>query len=374
MSFKVFLFINLIFLTFSLKETLPLYKAMTELKTPLLKEACRFELEKDDDKFIYMKPCEEGYNCEYIKKDISICVPNYTRQKLGETCNYDTECLFGHCENQKCTFSEKDDPNYYEIEDVYRCGNGLYYLENKEKCVKKEDFDFLEGYCRYTKKGGKEIRIHPIEPFHVCGESGVVPKDDKVLEPGTIYTKINEIGTLKIGTKTLSEYACQSGGVTKSVDDEFWFCDKIKSMSSGVKDGKAYCDYDFEYAGKKYITEDDYEGLFFYRNELTGDLMPFGKDYFEAVTKYFELVKKYKKKCKTNSHDYYLRPIDCGIRELYNAYFYVNNMYLYNNNTNEALMVRDALRSQDYDNKYVSSNILIFNKFIFMLFAILSFF
>jgi hypothetical protein len=371
MSFKAFLIVNLIILAFSLKGDEPLFRAMTELKPPLIKEACEFEFKKDKEKFIYMKPCEEGYNCGNKMKDISICIPNYLGQKLGEACNYDAECLFGHCENQKCTFSEKDKPKHYEIEDFYRCGNGLFYLESENKCAKKDEFDYLENYCRYTKKGGKEVRIHPISPFYVCGESGIVPEGDKNLEPGTVYTKINKMANLDTGKKTVSEYACKTGGVTKCDDDEFWICDNIIKMTSGVKDGKAYADYEFQIAGKKTITEDDYDGLFFYRNEMTGDLIPFNKDYFQAVKKYYEAIKKYENKCKKNTHDYYLRPFDCGIREIYNAYFYLNNMYLFNNNTDEAVMIRDALRSQDFDNKYVSSNILTFKKSILMVFAIL---
>ena len=70
MSLKVLIVVNLIILTVSLKETQPLYKAMTELNPGLQKEACRFKLEKEDNEFIYVKPCEEGSNCGNNINDI----------------------------------------------------------------------------------------------------------------------------------------------------------------------------------------------------------------------------------------------------------------------------------------------------------------
>ena len=76
-SIVFILIVDLIVLTFSLKGDEPLFRAMTELKQPLIKEACEFEFKKDKEKFIYMKPCEEGYNCGNKMKDISTCIPNY---------------------------------------------------------------------------------------------------------------------------------------------------------------------------------------------------------------------------------------------------------------------------------------------------------
>lgn len=248
MSMKIFFFVDLIIFAFSLKDTLPLYKAMTELNPPLQKEACRFRLAKEGDVFIYVKPCDEGSNCGNKVNDISTCIPNYIGQKLEETCNYKDECLLGHCdeEKQKCTFTKKDKAKHLEIEDVYRCGNGLFYLEKNQNCVEEKDFDYLEGYCRYTKKTGVEVRTQPISPFYVCGESGYAQKDDPILKEGTAYTKITKIGTLDNGKKTMSEYACKSGGVSKARDDEeFWICDNIKNVKKGTRpDGTIYADYE----------------------------------------------------------------------------------------------------------------------------------
>ena len=380
MSLKVLIVVNLIILTFSLKETQPLYKAMTELNPGLQKEACRFKLEKEDNEFIYVKPCEEGSNCGNNIDDISTCIPNYIGQKLGETCNYKAECLFGHCdeEKHKCTFTKNDKPKHFEIEDINRCGNGLFYLEKNKNCVEKTDFDYLEGYCRYTKKGGKEINIQPISPFYVCGESGFATKDDPNLQEGSAFTKITKIGTLDNGKKTVSEYACKTGGVIKEKeDDEFWTCDNIKSVKKVTgQDGLISAEYEFEIVGKKTITIEEYDGVYFYRDELTGDIIPYGFEYLYAFKDYANTMRKYEKSCKENSHDYYFRPFDCGIKQISDAYFYLNYLYFYKKDKKEAIMVRDFLLNQDFDTWVAptpsNSPCLKFNKSILMLIIILS--
>ena len=98
MQLNIFLFAILIILSFSLKETLPIYKAMTELKPALQKEACLF---KKDNEELYMQPCQEGFHCGNKQKDISTCIPNYFGQKVGEACNYDDECIYGECDEKR---------------------------------------------------------------------------------------------------------------------------------------------------------------------------------------------------------------------------------------------------------------------------------
>ena len=134
MLFKIFIFAGLIIIAFSLRYTIPLYKAMTELNLSLQKEACRLKLEKDDEVFIYVKPCDKGSNCGNKVNDISTCIPNYIGQKLEETCNYKDECILGHCdeEKHKCIFSKKDKAKHLEIEDIYKCGNGLFFSKKQK--------------------------------------------------------------------------------------------------------------------------------------------------------------------------------------------------------------------------------------------------
>ena len=101
MTLKILLFVQLIIFSLSLKETLPIYKAMTELKPALQKEACLFKKDIDDDnKEFYVQPCQEGFHCGNKQNDISSCIPNYFGQKVGEACNYDDECFLGDCDKK----------------------------------------------------------------------------------------------------------------------------------------------------------------------------------------------------------------------------------------------------------------------------------
>ena len=373
MQLKIFLFVNLIILSFPLKETLSIYKAMTELKPALQKEACLFKKDEDDNDnydYVYVQPCEEGYHCGNENHDISTCIPNYIGQKVGETCNYDDECILRDCDekSQKCTYNK---PIYDEISYSYRCAEGLVYYDKEKKCVDKKKYNFLDGYCTYTKKGtSEEINIEPNEPFYVCGEAGFAGKDQPELEEGKRYIKISKVGSLKLGTITSVEYACNSGAVSKVEENEFWRCDKIKGMKTGVENNKKYVEYEFEKAGKQKYTEEDYDGGYFYYNKLNGEYEAYSKDYHDAFDDYYKKMKKYEKKCVSKSHDYYFRPLDCGIKEIADAAFYLDKMYFYKNTNKEAKIVRDYLLGEDYTTRSVSSGTLSFKKSLFKLFVI----
>ena len=378
MKFNVFLFVNLIVLSFSLKETLGIYKAMTELKPPLQKEACSFKIDEDDAndnyEYVYVQPCQEGYHCGNKNHDISTCIPNYFGQKVGEDCNYDDECLLGDCDSKskKCTYNK---PVYDELSYSYRCAEGLVYYYKEKKCIDKTKYNILDGYCTYTKKGEKEpVNIEPNEPFYVCGEVGTAGKNQPELEPDTPYVKISKVGSLKTGSITSVEYACNSGAVSKVKDSDYWMCDKIKSMKTWVEDNKKYVEYDFEKAGKQKFTEDDYDGGYFYYNMLNGEYEAYSKDYHKAFDDYYGLMKKYEKKCVSKSHDYYFRPLDCGIKEIADAAFYLDKIYFYTNSTKEAKTVRDYFLGEDYTTRSVSSETLSFKKSLFILFVIFALF
>lgn len=375
MSLKVFLYVNLIIMSFSLKETITLYKAMSELGASLQKDVCRLKLEgKDNYDFLYVKPCDEGYHCGEDFDDIGTCIPNYIGQKVGEACNYKDECIFRECDlNAKiCTYK---DPVYVDIDWSYRCANGLFYDNYKEECIDKEENELLDGYCLYTKKNGKEVSIQPNKPFQVCGESGIVPEGDPILEPNTPFIKISEIGELKLGATTVSEYACESGSVSKSTVKDFWICDKITGLTEGTDNGKKYADYIFQIHGNERIYEDNYDGGYFYLNQLTGEIKAFGFDYQDSFAEYLNLLKKYKKKCVENTHDYYFRPFDCGIKELSDLTFFFNNEYFYKNNSEDAKMVKNYLLNQNIYTKYASeksssSSFVTFKNSLFILFVI----
>ena len=364
MQLNIFLFAILIILSFSLKETLPIYKAMTELKPALQKEACLF---KKDNEELYMQPCQEGFHCGNKQKDISTCIPNYFGQKVGEACNYDDECIYGECDekSKKCIYKEGI---YDELSYSYRCAGGLVYDYQNDKCVEN---NFLKDYCTYTKKGEKEISIEPNMPFYVCGEAGyATEKDQPELQPNTRYVKITKIGTLELGATTGVEYACKSGAVSKIEENDFWMCDKIKSSKLGVDGNTKYIEYNFEKAGVRKYTEDDYEGAYFFYNKLTGENEAYEKVYDEIWEKYLKAMKKYEKKCIANSHDYYFRPLDCGIKEIAEAAFYLDKTYFYTNKTKEAKMVRDYCLGEDFTTRTVSSELLSFKKSLIILFAI----
>lgn len=370
MHLNIFLFVNLIILSFSLKETLPIYKAMTELKPALQKEACLFKKDVDDDnKEFYVQPCQEGFHCGNKQNDISTCIPNYFGQKVGEACNYDDECFLGDCDkkSKKCSYQK---PIYDKLSYSYRCAEGLIYSYNDGKCVDSKNF--LEGYCLYTKKGGEQVRVAPNKPFYVCGEAGFADNKQTVLEPDSVYFKMTKVGTLDLGAITGVEYACKSGLVSKSnIHEEFWMCDKIKSSKTGEKDdGLKYVEYEFEKGKKQTYTENDYDGAYFFYNQLTGEKEAFIKDYDKVWENYLKLMKKYEKKCVEESHDYYFRPLDCGIKEIADAAFFLDKVYYYTNNTKEAKMVREYFLSEDYTTRTVSSETLSFKKSLFILFAI----
>ena len=372
MKLNTFLFVNLIIMSFSLEEKLSIYKAMSELKPALQKEACFFKKDEDNDEYeyLYVQPCKEGFHCGHKNYDISTCVPNYAGKKVGEECNYNAECLLGDCNKitKKCTY---DEPIYDELSYSFRCAEGLVYYYKENRCVDKKEYKFLDGYCTYTKKGtNEEISIEPNEPFYVCGEAGFAGEKQPELEPGSPYVKISKVGSLKVGSITSVEYACDSGAVSKVEENDFWMCDKIKSMKTGIENNKKYVEYVFEAGGEKKYSEDDLDGGFFYFNKLTGELEAYNEDYHKAFDDYYELMKKYESKCVSKSHDYYFRPLDCGIKEIADAAFYLDKMYFYNNKNKEAKIVRDYLLGEDYTTRSVSSGTLSFKKSLFKLFVI----
>lgn len=99
-------------------------------------------------------------------------------------------------------------------------------------------------------------------------ESGITTDKDSQLELNTRYTKITKIGSLPLGATTITEYACQSGVVSKSTVQDFWICDKITAIKTGTEDGKKYVIYSFQIHGDEKIYEDNYDGAYFYLNQL----------------------------------------------------------------------------------------------------------
>lgn len=396
MIVKSLLFANLILFTLSLeepqnlKETMPIYKALSELSPPFQQEVCRYENKKNNNEIIYLKSCKDGYRCSYEAYDdddikIYKCIPYFYPQKYGETCNYDIECAVGHCDlsKKKCAFSKDDKP--LSVDNYYRCGSGLIYVEksngNSQNKGCQDKGDYLEKYCRYTKKGDEgETRIYPIKPFYVCGESGIATeKDNPELKPDTIYTKVSKIGTVKNGVLTESEYACKSGGVSPSQEYSekynLWHCDKIKSIiGQGINDdGISYVTYNFEYSKEVNATEED--GYFYY-NYIKGEMEPYNVNYENAFNDYLNAINKYQDDCKPNTHDYYFSPFDCGIKQIRNAYYYtMDNMYLYKVNDDKTKMIRDYLLNEEsVGKKYGSSSILSSKTSILGLIVFLFFF
>lgn len=372
MHLNVFLFVNLIILSFSLKELSEtkkyLYRAMTELDPPLETDACLFQREEmiKNVKYdvYYVKPCQEGFHCgNTFNKIISTCIPNLFGQKVGEKCNYDEECLLGECD-KTCKY-KKAQPDEYSYS--YRCAEGLVYDYINEKCV--ENKNFLEGYCRYTKKGEKEVYIEPNKPFYVCGEAGYATKDQTDFELNSPYIKLTKVGKLKLGETTNVEFACESGAVSKIEGSDFWMCDRIKEMKTGVENNINYVEYKFEKAGTKKYTQDEYEDYFFY-DELTGKIDAYGNKYDDAFSEYKKRVKKYEKKCVEKSQDYYFRALDCGIKEIAEAVFYLFKTNYFSTKDENVKMIRDYFLGQDYTTRTVSSETLSFKKSIFIIIAI----
>ena len=350
MSLKYLICLTLICLSFSLKETIFKYKAMSELNPPLKNEVCKFI--NREEEVIYLKPCEKGYHCGEEANDISICVPNNILKKLGEECNFDNECLAGHCENNKCSFSEADKPYFVENEEIYRCGCDLFYLNDEKSCKNKTKFNYLENFCTYTKnsESSNEVSIEPIKPFYLCGESGTADEKEPNLKPGSHFIKISKIGELKNGVQSEHEYTCETGFRSVFGENLNLICDDVKQIvRKGInEEGLAFAEYIFEKAGHINITEKLYESGFFYRNYFTGELEPYDEIYIKAFKEYVSVLKKNEDKCLANSHDYYFNPLHCGIKEVYDAYFYLNHMCLYSNKTKEAQMIVDYLKNQEF--------------------------
>ena len=223
----------------------------------------------------------------------------------------------------------------------------------------KNKFDYLDNYCKYTKKTGtgKEVNTEPVKPFYMCGEYGEATQGMNDLKLGTSFIKINKIGELENGVKSVHEYTFKTGFRSISGDD--LICDNVeKLIKSGIDEkGIAYADYQFEKAGNMHITEELYDAGFFYRNYFTGQLEPFAEKYIEAFKKYVSVLKANERKCAAKSHDYYFNPLHCGIKEVYDAYFYLNHMCLYQNNTKEAKMIVEFLKNQEFQ-EVASSSIL----------------
>lgn len=386
MTFKIFLFTTLIIFSLALKDKDKdtIYKAMSELKPALQKEACQFIYEYKDEEGdkheeIYMKPCKEGYHCGQKIGDISHCIPNVIHQKYGEKCNYDNECIVGSCDQdkQKCTFV-KDDKAIYKkyVYDMWRCGSELIYSNKNNKCVDKSELDYVEGYCLYTKneEKAKEVDIQPNHPFYVCGEEGIADEKTPQLKQGTKYIKMSKIGSLKSGTQTYHELACEFGTASRSKDGESWICDKIeKFKGTGINEenNKPYIQYQFFIAGEQTIV-DDYED-YIYLNKLNGAYAPYTEKYNDAFKNFKYAIKDYGSKCKSQSHDYYFKPYDCGIKEISDALFYLYNFEFYINKTEEAKTVMNAIKQEDFDKiSYGTSNILSFKIMPLVLISLLS--
>ena len=359
---KIFALFALISFTFSLKDTVYTYKAMTELKKKVDENVCLFI----DENNIYVKACQKGYTCVEQDETISLCEEK-TLKKLGEKCNSDDDCMEGHCDNV-CTFTEEDEPVYIELEGIYTCGKGLIYSKDEKKCKSSEKFTYLKDYCKYTPKGeSKQIDIEPAEPFYMCGEIGVAnEKDQKELEEESEFVKANRIGKLDNGVVSDHEYACKTG--YRSIVNDSLICDDIIKINRKGKneEGFDYAEFVFEKMGVQNITIQDFDGLFFYINELTGEYEPYGKEYIDAFKKYVAALDKYKDKCKKGSHDYYFNPLHCGVKEIYDAYFYLNHMALYGNNTKEANMIKDFFKMMEFNGDKTDSSNFIFLKKIFL--------
>ena len=306
MSKKIFIFAVLFVFCISLKETIYTYKAMTELDLSLDENVCRY-IDRENS-VIYLKPCNKGFMCEKSENDISKCIPNNLLSELGEKCNYDKDCLVGHCENNKCAFSENDKAFYVQNENIYRCGNELIFSNDKKTCKNKLDFDYLENFCLYTKNNTnpQEVNIEPVKPFYMCGEIGISTEEQSDLKINTRYIKACKIGELKNGIKSIHEYTCQTG--FRSILGDDLICDDVKEVIRKGKneDGIAFVEYDFEIAGKMNITEQLYDGGFFYRNYFTGELKKYKQKYIEAFKEYVSVLKKNEKNCIAKSHNYYL--------------------------------------------------------------------
>ena len=381
MTIKHFLLFNLIIFSIALKDKKEtIYRAMAELNPALQIDSCEakftFEEEEEDQKYLFMKPCQDGYHCGNKINDISSCIPNVKLQKFGEKCNYDNECILGHCDEEKkvCTFSKNDKAKEFKTEETFRCGNGLFYSSKNNKCVEKSDIDYLEGYCIYTKNSNnaKEVNIEPNKPFYVCGESGYAEESNKDgLKPNTLYVKMSEVGSLKTGTKTSSEYACEYGAASLSEDGEFWICDEIEKFIKADYDAKEpYIEYQFKHAGKVTIKEDNFE-YYIYQNKLNGTKIAYTPEYHTAFNNYIAAVKKYKKYCNKNTHEYYFSPFDCDIKQIYDNYFYVHNMEFFSNNTEGAKTVMNSIKQQEFDKRLCSSGFLSLK---FVIFGVISLF
>ena len=385
MTLKILLFVQLIIFSLSLKETLPIYKSMTELNPPLLQEACQFEIENEEkeEKTIYVKSCNDNFHCGNEINGISTCIPNFSLQKMDESCNYDAECEQGHCDSKtkKCTFDKDDVPKCFENEEICRCGKELVYSYNSNKCVEQENIDELKDFCKYTKsdENSEEVFIEANKPFYVCGEAGYANEKYPFLKLNSPYIKMTKVGTLPLGAKTFSEFACQSGSTTKSKDDdEFWICDEMKRIvDSGInEEGKAFVIYEYEIANLVTITEDDYYEYYSYRNILNGNIEVYSPQYHFAFNDYIREVNYWEKKCKSNSHDYYFSPFDCNIQEIFDSYYYLYHIYFKSNYTRESYLIMDALKKQEFgkrvlsiaSTKFLTSKISILGLIIILLF------
>ena len=377
---KTCILCTLIILTFSLKTTLYKYKAMTELKEKVDEDVCKFI--DPVEEVIYLKPCNQGYHCDVKEEEepeiISKCVKNIILKKLGQNCNSDDECIAGHCKGNKCVFSEGDSPIEVDIEGINKCGNDLIYSEDNNSCINSKSFDYMPDYCKYTKKGtSTEINIQPVKPFIRCGESGKADEDEhSELERGTEFIKANKIGELEVGKQSEHEYTCKTG--FRSVYNNNLFCDDvIEIIRKGInEEGHAFAEYNFSFAGHYNITDELYDGGFFYTNYFTGELEPYDDVYIKAFQDYVAVLEKNKKKCVEKSHDYYFNPMHCGIREIYDAYFYLNHMCLYGNKTKEAKMVENYFKMQEftqYEENNSSTSILL-KRFILGLIVLLTLF
>ena len=273
----------------------------------------------------------------------------------------------GHCDNV-CTFTEDDLPVYIDLEGIYTCGKELIYSKDENKCKSSEQFTYLKDYCEYTpKEESEKIAIEPVEPFYMCGEIGEANEtDQKELKEGTRFVKANKIGELNNGIKSDHEYTCKTG--YRSILDDSLICDDVIKINKKGKNeqGVDYAEFEFENRGVQNITIEDYDGLFFYLDELTGEYEPYGKEYIDAFKKYVVALNKNKDKCKKGSHDYYFNPLHRGVKEIYDAYFYLNHMYLYGNNTKEANMIKDYFKMMEFNGPDTDSSNFIFLKKIFL--------
>lgn len=344
--------------------TYPTYHPLTKRAFNIdVSDICYYEESNPD--FIYVKPCPQGYKCQYLQEEdhkISICKEYKSLLKtFGADCKEDWECSSNLvCTQNKCTIDTNK--NAYTISGEKYCPNNL---------VVRKDYDSTTYTYRYTCQASTEKcldngNIYLPSPLKVCGE--IDSFNDDFTEKSI---KMDYIGSVKEGAFVSNELACETGFALKFYKDDTATTPSYDySKCVTLVDIDDNCNLEYSIGGTNYFYNGAHTG--FPSSSLTDCRLT--KVKIDLFKKYVARLNVVKNNCDQNK--YYSEPNTCGDDELRKLYYFYTNPTKYLAYKNEEVITEYLIQKAypTYNAKIpeqTESNEFISFKFVSLLIMLL---